>query len=45
VAGELRRKAIGSDTFVLADIDGDAVADFEIELGGSVTLSAADFLL
>lgn len=32
-------------TFVEGDINGDAVADFQIELAGLVTLSTADFIL
>ena len=44
-AGELRARAAGSNTLVSGDLDGDAVADFQILLTGTQTLSAGDFLL
>jgi Ca2+-binding RTX toxin-like protein len=44
-AGELRYEVLGSDTFVFADLDGDSVADVEIEITGSLALAASDFLL
>ena len=31
-------------TFVLGDVDGDAIADFIIQLSGLHTLGAADFI-
>jgi Ca2+-binding RTX toxin-like protein len=45
VAGQLRYEVIGSNTSVFGDVDGDAVADFEIVLTGAFTLTAADFVL
>jgi hypothetical protein len=44
-AGELRAGAAGTNTLVSGDLDGDAVADFQILLTGAHTLSAGDFLL
>ncbi len=44
-AGELRVFQKGPNTFVQADVDGDGIRDFEIELTGSIPLSSADFLL
>jgi Ca2+-binding RTX toxin-like protein len=44
-AGELRATAAGANTLVSGDLDGDAVADFQILLTGAHTLSAGDFLL
>jgi hypothetical protein len=44
-AGELRAKVAGANTLVSGDLDGDAVADFQILLAGTHTLSAGDFLL
>ncbi|HEX8223002.1 MAG TPA: calcium-binding protein [Allosphingosinicella sp.] len=44
-AGELRTYFDGVDTWVQGDINGDAVADFDIRFDGSVTLSASDFVL
>ncbi len=44
-AGELRARAAGANTVVSGDLDGDAVADFQILLTGAHTLSAGDFLL
>jgi Ca2+-binding RTX toxin-like protein len=45
VAGELRFKQAGGDTFVLGDVNGDGKADFQIRLDASVTLAATDFAL
>jgi Ca2+-binding RTX toxin-like protein len=46
VAGQLRVDASTAGVrMVLGDVDGDGVADFRIQLGGSVTLSASDFIL
>ncbi|WP_417723119.1 calcium-binding protein [Salipiger sp.] len=46
-AGELRAGIVAGQgiTLVQADLDGDGVADFEIELTGRHTLHASDFLL
>jgi len=44
-AGELRYYFDGTDTWVQGDTGGDAVADFEIFMSGSVTLVATDFIL
>lgn len=44
-AGELRTYFDGVDTWVQGDINGDAVADFDIRFDGSVTLAASDFVL
>lgn len=43
VAGELRYVWTATQTFVEADVNGDAKADFSIALDGHHTLSAADF--
>ena len=45
VAGELRYQAMGADTVVQADIDGDAVADMMLRLTGAIALEASDFIL
>lgn len=45
VAGELGFRQEAGNTIVQADFDGDAQADFEIELTGLMTLSEADFLI
>jgi Ca2+-binding RTX toxin-like protein len=44
-AGELRTYFDGVDTWVQGDINGDAVADFDIRFDGSVTLAGSDFVL
>ena len=44
-AGELRVQSNHKITLVQADIDGDGVKDFEIELSGQVDIDAGDFLL
>jgi Ca2+-binding RTX toxin-like protein len=44
-AGQLHYSHVGGNTVVSADINGDAVADFAVQLNGSHTLSGADFLL
>lgn len=44
-AGELAFRIEGGNTIVHADIDGDSVADFEIELAGILSVTGADFLL
>ena len=43
-AGEVRFDHIGKATFVYADTNGDAAADFPIKLTGSVALEAGDFI-
>ncbi|TXL71174.1 tandem-95 repeat protein [Vineibacter terrae] len=45
VAGELRQQAFGADTIVSGDVNGDAVADFQIQLKGAFALTASDFFL
>lgn len=45
VAGELRAASNGVNTLVSADLNGDAVTDFEIVLNGNLALSAGDFVL
>lgn len=46
VAGELRVDAsVPLKTTLIGDVDGDGVADFEIELTGSISLSSSDFYL
>jgi Ca2+-binding RTX toxin-like protein len=44
-AGELQATALGANTLVSADVDGNGKADFQILLSGSVALQATDFLL
>ncbi|EPX85276.1 Calx-beta domain-containing protein [Salipiger mucosus] len=44
-AGQLGYRHEGGNTIVQADFDGDAVADFEIELRGIMDLTADDFLI
>jgi Ca2+-binding RTX toxin-like protein len=45
VAGELHQQAVDADTIVSGDINGDAVADFQIQLNGAITLTPSDFIL
>lgn len=45
VAGQLRYEQTGGVTIVQADVDGDSVADFEIELTGVMDLQLSDFLI
>jgi hypothetical protein len=45
VAGQLRFEQIGGNTFVSGDVNGDRVADFQIELTGAITPVASDFVL
>jgi trimeric autotransporter adhesin len=45
VEGQLRYENNGTDTFVLGDVNGDAIADFSIQLSGLQILGATDFLL
>jgi Ca2+-binding RTX toxin-like protein len=44
-AGELRYEIVSGDTHVLADINGDGKADFEIHLEDAVKFQASDFAL
>lgn len=44
-AGELRYEQVGGNTIVQADVSGDGLADFEIELRGTMSLIASDFLI
>ena len=44
-AGELRAFVSGADTVIEGDINGDAVADFQIFLTGNITVVAGDFTL
>ncbi len=44
-AGELRYEQTGGSTIVQADVNGDGIADFEIELLGQMDLIANDFLI
>jgi Ca2+-binding RTX toxin-like protein len=45
VAGQLHYLTSGTNTIVEGDINGDRLADFQIQLNGLKTLSAADFIL
>lgn len=45
IAGELRIKKTGGNTFVQGDTNGDGIADFSIRLDGLISLVAADFTL
>ncbi len=45
VAGQLRFEIIDGHTLISADVNGDRVADFQIELSTSVPLVSTDFLL
>jgi Ca2+-binding RTX toxin-like protein len=45
VAGQLHFIASGANTIVEGDINGDKVADFQIELTGAPALTAIDFIL
>jgi Ca2+-binding RTX toxin-like protein len=44
-AGQLHYLYDGSNTIVQADMNGDKVADFEIQLTGKIALAATDFVL
>jgi Ca2+-binding RTX toxin-like protein len=44
-AGQARYDIVAGNTFVTADVNGDGVADFEIELVGEFHLAATDFIL
>lgn len=43
--GKVQFFELNGDTFVVADVTGDKVADFEIQISGTVALNAADFVL
>lgn len=43
-AGQLRYEVSNGNTFVTGDVNGDSVADFEMELVGEVSLTASDFM-
>ena len=47
VAGQLRAFIGNNDgsSYVLADVNGDGIADFQIALSGSMQLTAINFLL
>ena len=45
IYGELRAFRSGAKTIVSADVDGDGVSDFGIELTGAMTLNQSDFVL
>ena len=45
MAGQLRQFAEGGNTIVEGDVNGDSMADFQIELAGSLLLASSDFLL
>jgi Ca2+-binding RTX toxin-like protein len=45
VAGQLRYAAGAETTSIFGDLNGDRVADFQIDLGHALALTAADFLL
>jgi Ca2+-binding RTX toxin-like protein len=44
-AGELRYVRSGGNTSIYGDLDGDAVADFQININGEHTLVSSDFVL
>ena len=44
-AGELRYQAIGGDTIVSADTNGDGTGDMFLRLSGTIALTAADFVI
>ena len=45
VAGQLRAYALGTDTMIAGDTNGDSIADLYIRLTGSHTMLATDFAL
>jgi Ca2+-binding RTX toxin-like protein len=45
IAGQLHYLAQGANTVIEGDINGDRIADFQIQLNGLKTLTAADFVL
>ncbi len=44
-AGEIRYPFGGSHTIISADVDGDGIADFQIDLNGNISLLDTDFIL
>ena len=44
-AGQLRYDQFGGNSYVSGDVNGDAIADFQIEIVGSVKFAASDFIL
>lgn len=45
VSGQLRYEQSGGSTFVSGDVNGDRIADFQIQLQGTIALTSADFIL
>ena len=45
VAGQLRYQASGGNTIVSGDVNGDGVADLQIQLTGTISLVSSDFIL
>jgi len=45
VAGELHQQVVDGNTIVSGDVNGDARADFQIQLNGAFTLTPSDFIL
>jgi len=45
VAGELRQQIVNGNTIVSGDINGDAAADFQLQLNEAFTLTLNDFIL
>ena len=43
--GQLRFEAAGGTTTIFGDVNGDGVADLQIQLGGTISLVASDFVL
>ena len=44
-AGQLRYGSVGGNTFIEGDVNGDGVADFQIQLTGNHTITAADLVV
>jgi Ca2+-binding RTX toxin-like protein len=44
VAGEMRYEAIGGSSYVMGDLDGNGVADFQITVVGVTSFRSSDFL-
>ena len=45
VAGQLRSEVISGNTYLIADTNGDAIADLWLRLDGTVTVGAGDLTL
>ena len=45
VAGQLRYSLVGANTVLEGDVDGNGVADFQLQLTGNHSFAAADLLL